>query len=74
MTMAFGYAPQGSSGMSYCKQTPFPLREGSGHETRLGYVAKQHPTSYVQAVLAASAKFICVKQTLIKLTVTQASN
>ena len=22
--MVFGYAPQGSSGMSYCNQTPFP--------------------------------------------------
>ena len=28
MTMAFGYAPQGSSGMSYCNQTPFPPCEG----------------------------------------------
>ena len=35
MTMAFGYAPQGSSGMSYCNQTPFPPREGWGLGTRL---------------------------------------
>ena len=28
--MAFGYAPQGSGGMSYCNQTPFPPREGWG--------------------------------------------
>ena len=35
VTMAFGYAPQGSSGMSYCNQTPFPPREGWGLGTRL---------------------------------------
>ena len=35
MPMAFGYAPQGSSGMSYCNQTPFPPREGWGLGTRL---------------------------------------
>ena len=35
MTMAFGYAPQGSSGMSYCNQTPFPPHEGLGLGTRL---------------------------------------
>ena len=28
LTMVFGYAPLGSGGMSYCNQTPFPLREG----------------------------------------------
>ena len=33
---SFGYAPQGSSGMSYCNQTPFPPREGLGLGTRLG--------------------------------------
>ena len=36
--MAFGYAPQGSGGMSYCNQTPFPPREGWGLGTRLGLV------------------------------------
>ena len=36
MTMAFGYAPQGLSRMSYCNQTPFPPREVWGLGTRLG--------------------------------------
>ena len=35
MTMAFGYTRQGSSGMSYCNQTPFPPHEGWGLGTRL---------------------------------------
>ena len=26
--MVFGYAPLELGGMSYCAQTPFPLREG----------------------------------------------
>ena len=26
--MVFGYTPPGSDGMSYCNQTPFPLRKG----------------------------------------------
>ena len=38
--VSFGYAPQGSSGMSYCNQTPFPLREGWGLGTRLARVGK----------------------------------
>ena len=33
--MAFGYASQGSGGMSYCNQTPFPPREGWGLGARL---------------------------------------
>ena len=33
--MPDGYVT-GSSGMSYCNQTPFPLREGWGLGTRLG--------------------------------------
>ena len=40
MTTAFGYAPQGSSGMSYCNQTPFPPCEGWGLGTRLAEVLK----------------------------------
>ena len=36
MTMAFGYVPQGFSGMSYCNQTPFPPREVWGLGMRLG--------------------------------------
>ena len=28
MTMVFDYTPLGLGGMSYCNQTPFPLREG----------------------------------------------
>ena len=34
-TISFGYAPQGSGGMSYCNQTPFSPREGWSLGTRL---------------------------------------
>ena len=53
MTMAFGYTPQGSSGMSYCNQTPFPPREGWGLGTRL-VLALLHVMSNVCQLLAPS--------------------
>ena len=47
--MAFGYTPQGSGGMSYCNQTPFPPREGWGLGTRLAFgilLAGRHGNAY----------------------------
>ena len=44
--MAFGYTPQGSSGMSYCNQTPFPPHEGWGLGTRLENVRKRYQAPF----------------------------